>query len=219
MRVNLSLTNRVNLCHGEPGEKDIWFEMNGKTAWGFSAMAFDAARDERCARLLRPIFFQFGVTWFWVALALEGRAAEVWRELRVKHAAADRLRLTGVWADCANGLKEALQHGPQGQALHVPAWTLPDSRKMRSLGLGRMWAVHCPYCHRFHMHSPGEGKRAPHCCADKDTNSYVLEFAGPLPLQHHRRFFRSSRADLPKLLHDWQDDDCHQGHSNELMAA
>ena len=77
-------------------------------------MAFDASRNEHCARLLRPIFFQFGVTWFWVALALEGRAVEVWRELRVQHASAKRLRLTGVWADCADGLRQTIVNKASG---------------------------------------------------------------------------------------------------------
>jgi hypothetical protein len=193
--------------------------MNGKTAWSFSAMAFDASRNEHCARLLRPIFFQFGVTWFWVALALEGRAVEVWRELRVQHVSAKRLRLTGVWADCADGLRQTIVNKASPQSLEVAAWSLPESRRMRSLGLGRMWAVLCPYCHRFHMHSPGEGRRTPHCCADRDNNHYVLGFAGPLPLQHHRRFYRTSRGDLPRLLDHWPEAACDDAQPAELMAA
>lgn len=193
--------------------------MNGKTAWSFSARAFDASRSERCARLLRPIFFQFGVTWFWVALALEGRAVEVWRELRVQNAPAKRLRLAGVWADCADSLRETILNGANGQSVKVPAWSLPESRKMRGLGLGRMWAVLCPYCKRFHMHSPGEGPRTPHCCADQDNDRYVLEFAGALPLEHHRRFFRSSRADLPRLLDEWPETASATAQPAELMAA
>lgn len=180
-------------------------------------MAFDASRSERCVRLLRPIFFQFGVTWFWVALALEGRAAEVWQELRKQNGAAKRLRIAGVWADCADSLRETLLSGADGA--QVQAWSLPDSRKMRSLGLGRMWAVLCPYCRRFHMHSPGEGRRTPHCCADKDNAHYVLAFAGPLPLQHHRRFFRSSRGDLPRVLDQWPVAACDEAEPAELMAA
>ncbi|MBX9591344.1 MAG: hypothetical protein K2X43_18810 [Hyphomonadaceae bacterium] len=130
-----------------------------------------------------------------------------------------RLRLAGVWADCAYGLREALQTGANGQSHHVAAWSLPESRKMRSLGLGRMWAVLCPYCHRFHMHSPGEGRRTPHCCADRDNNHYVLAFAGTLPMQHHRRFYRSSRADLPRLLEQWPQAACPGASPAKLMAA
>ncbi len=182
-------------------------------------MAFDAARNEHCGRLLRPLFFQFGVTWFWVALALEGRAVEVWRELRLQSVSAKRLRLAGVWADCADGLRQTLLNKNSGQSLEVVAWSLPESRKMRSLGLGRMWAVLCPYCHRFHMHSPGEGRRTPHCCADRDNTHYVLGFAGPLPLQHHRRFYRTSRGDLPKLLDHWPETVCDEAQPAELMAA
>jgi hypothetical protein len=175
--------------------------MNGKTAWSLSAKAFETSRNEHCSRLLRPIFFQFGVTWFWVALALEGRAVEVWRDLRSQSTSAKRLKLAGVWASCADGLRETVLS--DGQPCQVPAWSLPDSRKMRSLGLGRMWAVLCPYCQRFHMHSPGEGRRTPHCCANRDDRHYILEFAGPLPLQHHRRFYRTSRVDLPRLVDHW----------------
>ena len=182
-------------------------------------MAFDASRNKRCSRLLRPLFFQFGVTWFWVALALEGRAVEVWRDLRVKNAPAKQLRVAGVWANCADGLRETLLSGACLQSLEVAAWSLPESRKMRSLGLGRMWAVLCPYCHRFHMHSPGEGPRTPHCCADRDNNHYVLGFAGPLPLQHHRRFYRTSRGDLPKLLDHWPEGACDEVQPEELLAA
>lgn len=182
-------------------------------------MAFKACRNEGCSRLLRPIFFQFGVTWFWVALALEGRAVEVWRELKAQNASAKRLRLAGVWAHCADGLKETLLIGADGRSVQVSAWSLPDSRKMRSLGLGRMWAVLCPYCHRFHMHSPGEGRRTSHCCGDGDDRHYVLAFSGPLPLHHHRRFFRTSRAELPKLFDQWPDAAGSRAEPAELLAA
>ena len=182
-------------------------------------MAFDASRNERCARLLRPLFFQFGVTWFWVALALEGRAVEVWRELRVQNASAKRLKLTGGLGGLCRRPAQTLLNGASGQSLEVPAWSLPESRKMRGLGLGRMWAVLCPYCQRFHMHSPGEGRRTPHCCADRDDNHYVLAFAGALPLQHHRRFYRTSKGDLPRLLDQWPEAACDEAQPGELMAA
>ena len=190
--------------------------MNGKTAWSLSAKAFETSRNERCSRLLRPIFFQFGVTWFWVALALEGRAVEVWRDLRAQNDSAKRLKLAGVWASCADGLRQAVMN--DGQFHRVLAWSLPDSRKMRGLGLGRMWAVLCPYCQRFHMHSPGEGRRTPHCCAENDDRHYALEFAGSLPLEHHRRFYRTSRVDLPKLVAQWPET-CMEAKSADLLPA
>ena len=193
--------------------------MNGKTAWSLSAKALNASQSERCSRLLRPIFFQFGVTWFWVALAIEGRAAEVWRELQTRAAPTRRVKLAGVWSSCADGLRQAVVNGNAAQGNCVPAWSLPDSRRMRSLGLGRMWAVLCPYCHRFHLHSPGEGRRTPHCCASGEDHHYVLEFSGPLPLDQHRRFYRSSRAQLPKFLHEWPEDICEDAEGRELMAA
>ncbi len=83
----------------------------------------------------------------------------------------------------------------------VPAWSLPDIRKMRGLGLGYMWAVLCPYCREFHLHSPGEGRRYAHCCAHKDGSHYLVEFAGALPLEHHDRFCAWVRADLPRMVH------------------
>ena len=191
--------------------------MNGKTAWSFSAKALNASQNEHCSRLLRPIFFQFGVTWFWVALALEGRAVEVWRELQKRTASSGRLKLSSVWASCADGLRQTV--GSTAQRVCIPAWSLPDSRKMRSLGLGRMWAVLCPFCERFHLHSPGDGRRTPHCCGGSDEEYYVLQFAGPLPLHHHRRFFRSSRAQLPKLLHECPEAICNETEDRDLIAA
>ena len=191
--------------------------MNGRTAWSFSAKALNASQSERCSRLLRPIFFQFGVTWFWVALAIEGRAVEVWRELQGRTGSSGRLKVSGVWSNCAHGLREAVAKGNGPHEMRVPAWSLPD--RMRSLGLGRMWAVLCPYCNRFHMHSPGDGRRKPHCCGEHDERHYMVQFSGPLPLHHHRQFFRSSRADLPKFLHESPEDICDDGQGQDLIAA
>ena len=75
------------------------------------------------------------------------------------------------------------------------------------------------------MHSPGEGPRLPHCCVDQEHRYYMLKFAGPLPLQHHRSFYRTSRVDLPKLFAQWPaprtDGPAAAGEitSRELMAA
>jgi hypothetical protein len=170
--------------------------MTGKTAWRWSAIALDASRHERCPRFLGPVLFQFGVAWFWMALAAEGRATEAWRELRAQNGLASPLGFATVWAHCTEDLREAvLMPTPL-----VPAWSLPDIRKMRGLGLGYMWVVLCPYCREFHMHSPGEGRRHAHCCANKGDSHYLVEFAGALPLEHHDHFCAWVRADLPRLV-------------------
>jgi hypothetical protein len=170
-------------------------------------MAFDASRHERCPQSIGPIFFQFGVAWFWVALAVEGRASEAWRELRAQDAPAGRLKLAAVWAHCTQELREALLKGSKWSLPLVPAWSLPDSRRIRGLGLGSMWAVVCPYCSEFHTHSPGPGRRTAHCCAHKDGRHYVIEFAGALPLDHQDRFCTWVKTDLPRLVHTWAEAD------------
>jgi hypothetical protein len=90
---------------------------------------------------------------------------------------------------------------------------------MRGLGLGRMWAVLCPYCNEFHTHSPGEGGRTPHCCGERDRRSYILQFAGALPVEHRTRFYRSSRSGLPRLLHHWPETPVHASEAVRLLAA
>jgi hypothetical protein len=171
--------------------------MTGKVAWRWSAIALDASRHERCPQFLGPVLFQFGVAWFWMALAAEGRALQAWRELRAQNGLASPLGFATVWAHCSEDLRESVLKATPP----VPAWSLPDSRKMRGLGLGYMWAILCPYCSEFHMHSPGEGKRHAQCCAHRDGSHYLLEFAGALPLEHQDRFCAWVRADLPRLVH------------------
>lgn len=182
-------------------------------------MAFDASRDERFSPLLRRVFLEFGVAGFWTALIWEGRAFEVWRDLRAQSASTRHLSFGAIRAGCVDRLKELLDRRARGQCPSVPAWSLPNSRKMRGLGLGRMWTVLCPFCHEFHTHSPGESCRTPHCCSDRDRNQYVLEFAGALPLEHHTRFYRSSKAGLPRLLHQWPETSCHHPGTIMLLAA
>lgn len=177
-------------------------EMNGKTAWRLSAKAFDASRHERCPRLLGPIIFQFGVGCFWMALAAEGRALEAWRELRAKSPGARGLGLSSVWGLCTEDLREALLRGSNWSLPLVPAWSLPEGRRMQRLGLGCMWAVLCPYCDEFHMHSPGEGRRIAHCCGHGEGKFYLLECAGELPAEHHDRFCEWVRSDLPRLVRE-----------------
>jgi len=90
---------------------------------------------------------------------------------------------------------------------------------MRGLGLGRMWAVLCPFCDEFHTHSPGEDSRTPHCCNERDRRSYVLEFAGALPVEYRTRFYRSSKAGLPRLLHRWPETGVERSEEVRLLAA
>jgi hypothetical protein len=90
---------------------------------------------------------------------------------------------------------------------------------MRGLGLGHMWAVLCPYCDEFHTHSPGEGRRTPHCCSERDRQHYVLEFAGALPAEHRTRFYRSSKSGLPRLLHRWPEANPQRSEVAGLLAA
>jgi hypothetical protein len=175
--------------------------MNGKIAWICSARAFDASQNERLPRLLRRVCFRFGIAWFWTALALEGRAMEVWRDQRAERGAERAWGLAAAahrWRDRLSDLvwKQAAPCSP------VPAWSLPDSRRIRGLGLGCMWAVLCPFCREFHTHSPGEGPRTPHC-AGPAGDRYVLEYAGPLPVEHHLRFCLSAKAGWPRLLQHW----------------
>jgi hypothetical protein len=180
--------------------------MRGKTAWSCSATAFEASRSERLPHVLRHVLVRIGVGCFWAALALEGRAVEVWREQRAQRNIVRRLRRAEAWAACKERLarlRDLLDWRSKSLCQPAFAWSLPDSPKMRGLGLGRMWAVLCPYCNEFHTHSPGEGRRTPHCCGEQDRRHYVLEFSGLLPVEYRTRFYRSSKSGLPRLLHRW----------------
>src|SRR5690606_8075141 len=148
--------------------------MQEKIAWTCSAKAFETSRSERLPRPLRRALVRTGVVCFWTALALESRALEVWREQRAQRALAPgaprapaapeapplrRLYAADAFWPWAEHMRELLSR--RGRCVPVLAWSLPDSPKMRGLGLGRMWAVLCPYCDEFHTHSPGEGRRTP----------------------------------------------------------
>jgi hypothetical protein len=144
---------------------------------------------------------------------------QVWREQRAQRAllqpgGADRLRR---WL--GGRVAALLDWRNRSHCLSVQAWSLPDSPKMRGLGLGRMWAVLCPYCDEFHTHSPGEGRRTPHCCSERDKQHYILEFAGPLPVEHRTRFYRSSKSGLPRLLHRWPEPGPERSEIAGLLAA
>jgi hypothetical protein len=82
-----------------------------------------------------------------------------------------------------------------------------------------MWAVLCPFCEEFHTHSPGEARRIPHCCPDQDAGQYLLEHAGPLPLEHRAGFCQSSRTWLPRLLNQWEETSFEEADAQELIAA
>jgi hypothetical protein len=200
--------------------------MIGKTVWSLSAKAFEASRNEGVPRLARTAFFRVGVASFWMALTLEGRAFEVWRELRAQKIATRRWSIASaggycvdLWASCLARLRQIVLRHARSECQLVPAWSLPDSRKIRGLGLGSMWAVLCPFCREFHTHSPGDGRRTPHCCSGKDRKHYVLEFAGDLPAAYRARFHRSSKAGLPRLLHQWTEAASEHSDAVELLAA
>jgi hypothetical protein len=193
--------------------------MSGKTAWAWSAKAFEASCNEAFARPLRHLFVRTGVVCFWVALALERRAFDVWREQRSHRARAIHRHRWESLRRRLDRVGERLGWRGKGHCLPVLAWSLPDSPKMRGLGLGHMWAVLCPYCEEFHTHSPGEGRRTPHCCGERDRQHYELEFAGALPVAYRTRFYRSSKSGLPRLLHRWPETSLHRSEAIGLLAA
>ena len=192
--------------------------MRGRTVWACSARAFAAAQSPHLPRMVRRACVRAGVVCFWTALALERRAVAVWREQRSERAAANHRRGAEPHHSWASRMQERLGWRTE-ECVAIPAWSLPDSPRMRGLGLGRMWAVLCPFCEEFHTHSPGEGARMPHCCGDRDPRRYVLQFAGPLPVEHRTRFYRSSKSGLPRLLHRWPETGVHRSEAVGLLAA
>jgi hypothetical protein len=216
--VNVALTFARKLAYRHAGEKDMRQPSRGKTAWAYSARAFEASRNPLFPRLLRHVCVRAGVVCFWTALALDRRAIQVWREQRVQRGRAGHRQAAAALTRWSQRLRERL--GWRGeQWVVVPAWSLPDSAKMRGLGLGRMWAVLCPFCEEFHTHSPGEGGRMPHCCGERDRQFYALVFAGPLPVRHRARFYRSSKSGLPRLLHRWPEAAVQSSEVVGLLAA
>ena len=193
--------------------------MRGTIAWSCSAKAFEASRKERLPQPLRHICIRIGVVCFWTALVLERRALDVWREQRAQRALMREQRPAPTWTQWRARIREVLDWRSRAQCLPVLAWSLPDSPKMRGLGLGSMWTVLCPYCDEFHTHSPGDGRRTPHCCTERDRQHYVLEFAGALPVEYRTRFYRSSKSGLPRLLHRWPDPEVAQDEPARLLAA
>ena len=192
--------------------------MKARPVWAFSAIAFDISRRDRVPCLIQRAFVRLGTASFWTALILEGRALEVWRELQYLRSGADAAA-AAIPAGVVDRMKSLLGARPSGECPVVPAWSLPENQKIRSLGLGRMWAVLCPFCEEFHTHSPGEARRIPHCCTDQDAGQYLLEHAGPLPLEHRARFCQSSKTWLPRLLHQWEEASFEDADAPKLIAA
>lgn len=167
--------------------------MTAKPLWVISAVAFDMSRRASVPPIFQGSLLRLGVASFWTALALEGRAKDVWRDLRTQGPdGASR-------APVLEQLKEILGLRAGGCS-RVAAWSLPENQKAKSLGLGRMWAVLCPFCDDFHVHSPGEEVCVPHCTDDWDSAEYLLEFAGEMPIAHREKFYRSCNTRLPRLV-------------------
>jgi hypothetical protein len=149
--------------------------MLSRIAWDFCTRAFEASRETGLTRPMRRSLQQFGVIWFWLALTLEGRAREVWRDYRIEP-----------------GLREIPV---------LAAWSLPNNPKMRGLGLGRVWVVACPFCRRYHVHAPEEGSRPAHCHGSPSgLGLYALRYEGELPRGLWDRFRLTVLSDKPKLL-------------------
>lgn len=192
--------------------------MKARPVWAFSAIAFDISRRDRVPCLIQRAFVRLGTASFWTALTLEGHALEVWRELRYLRSGADD-PVAAAPAGVVGRVKSHLGARASGVCPVVPAWSLPENHKIRSLGLGRMWAVLCPFCEEFHTHSPGEARRIPHCSTDQDSGQYLLEHAGLLPLEHRAQFCQSSKTWLPRLLHQWDETTFQDADAQERIAA
>jgi hypothetical protein len=150
-----------------------------RIAWGFCNQAFAASRQEHIPVPMQRLLRTAGVVGYWTALGLQGRAVAIWRELRAEN----RLRR---------------QNEIAGHA--VAAWSLPSNTRMKGLGLGRVWAVACPYCAEFHTHAPGEGRRRAHCSPASSPLTYMLQHAGEMPRELRERFRQGVKRDLPRFL-------------------
>jgi hypothetical protein len=160
--------------------------MLSRMAWGLCTRAFEASRDTAIADPVRRSLQQFGVIWFWTALAANGRALEVWRGYR---------REAGL------GPARLSRRGFAGEMTVLAAWSLPNHPKMRGLGLGRAWIVACPFCRHYHLHAPEEGSRPAHCHATAGAPAmYALRYDGELPRPLWESFRHSMREDTPRLL-------------------
>jgi hypothetical protein len=162
--------------------------MLSRMAWSLCTRAFEASQDRSIGWPLRRSLQQFGVVWFWAALAADGRALQVWRDYR---------------REPANGSapRPLLMAELAGEIPVLAAWSVPNHPKMRGLGLGRIWVVTCPFCRRYHMHAPEEGSRPAHCRALAGAPAlYALRYEGDLPRGLWDGFRANMTADKPKLL-------------------
>lgn len=171
--------------------------MKASPLWACSAIAFQVSLRERVPAFVQDASLRLGVASFWAALAIEGRARQAWKDLQALQAGAGDAGHRA--ASMVEDLKDLLLQC-DGSCVATPAWSLPDSDRMRGLGLGRVWAVHCPFCEGYHVHSPGEETRTPHCRAETSDERYLLVYAGALPHEHHDGFCRSAKTGLPKFL-------------------
>lgn len=162
--------------------------MLSRIAWGFCNIAFEASRDGTFPDGMRRAFQRVGVAWFWVALTLDGRAFDMWRDYRAERVV--RLQPRRGREDDASS----------SDASALPAWSLPNVGRITGLGLGRVWVVVCPYCQRFHTHAAEEGCRPAPCRVFGSPATYVLSYEGELPRGLWERFRLSIKAERPKLL-------------------
>lgn len=154
--------------------------MLSRSAWVLCSRAFEASRRDDISAPMQRLCQRAGVAGYWTALTLEGRAVAVWRDMRA----------------------EERRRRSNDEAGHtVAAWSLPPSARMKGLGLGRVWAVACPFCSEFHTHAPGEGPRRAYCTHDAAPRTYVLQHAGEMPRELRERFCSRVRRDLPRFLY------------------
>ncbi len=177
-------------------------------AWGFCKIAFDAAQDECFPDPMRRAFRRLGTLWFWLALLLEGRALTAICEGRRRRPAGIAVR---EWlALLSRRLPRLRRPKADTAAIELPvvaAWSLPNLPHLQRLGLGQVWAVHCPFCRDFHTHVPGEGTRQPACAGGALPEAYKLAYAGQLPRMLHEAFRLSVWQTWPKLLLQWPQHD------------
>lgn len=190
--------------------------MKARPLWACSAIAFEVSLRKSVPSFVQGASLRFGAASFWAALALEGRAVQAWRDLRSLTADGGGTR-SHASAGMIQALKELVARC-DGCTV-ASAWSLPNNDRMRGLGLGRVWAVLCPFCEDFHVHAPGEELRLPHCGSEQEDTRYLLEFCGTLPQHYQDRFCRSVKSGLPRLLQTWAEAGTSAGTAAELLAA
>jgi hypothetical protein len=191
--------------------------MKARPLWACSAIALEVSLRKSVPSFVQGASLRFGAASFWAALALEGLAIRAWRDLRSLTTDAEGGQ-SHASANMMQALKDLLARC-DGCCTVASAWSLPNNDRMRSLGLGCVWAVLCPFCEEFHTHSPGEELRMPHCGNEQDDTRYLPEFRGTLPQQYQERFCRSVKGGLPRLLQTWPEAGALDDTAEELLAA